>query len=49
MWNAIDHHALNSTELELMVRISNYIVLFYVDMITYPYRHPDAGWANLCL
>ena len=28
--------------------MSNYILLFYVDVITYPTSNPDAGLAKLC-
>ena len=30
-----------------MAWLSNYIQLFYVDAITYPYPYPDVGLANL--
>ena len=29
-------------------RMSNYMILFYLDEITYTYRNPDAGLTNLC-
>ena len=36
------------TAVEVKRETINYIVLFYVNVITYPRPNPNADWANLC-
>ena len=42
-------HALTSTLIiEVKAWMSNYISLFYVDVIAFPFPYPNTGLHNLC-
>ena len=50
IWYVITDPCPNFTADQLNRRLTwmgNYIPLFYMDMITYPYPNPDTDWANL--
>ena len=51
IWDVIPHLCPilnNYTAIEVMAWMNNYIPLFYVGVIQYPFPNPIGGWANLC-
>ena len=36
------------SNVEIRLWMGNYIPLFYIDVIAYPYANPEIGLANLC-
>ena len=49
MWMPLLQWWFNSTAIGVVAYISNWISLFYIDMITYPCPNPDADLADHCL